>query len=309
MSPKFQADRSSQVATKSHGRMAFLLSLSLHVIALTLFLLASPKTHLVKMPAAGPVVVQKSTTVNQSALNREIAAVKAERTARINSERRAVRSLQHRQANLQHSLSEKQRRLRASQQKLSNQQARLAKLRQVQQQTQKQLAGLQQKERVAEKSYQVKQHKLADTQAKLKALKAQQAAVTSAVKKRKLAQQAKILADKLRQQQLAADKAQLQRQQLNAGIINRYRARILAAIQQRWIVPKETKPGMHCKFLVQLSSAGTVEKVQLLQSSGNPVLDRSARVALFKASPLPMPKDPSLNVAFHSIRLNVKPEI
>jgi colicin import membrane protein len=300
MTLKTQAKR-PEAASKSSKR-SFCYSLFAHALVLTLLFWTSAPIEPIKQRPSTPTVIQNSTLINAAQLQQEIAAVKTEQLVRINQEKRQVQALQSEQASIQ-------RALQAKQEALSNEQNRLAKLRQVQQQEAKQLAILQNKQAAAVKNFNDQQKQLTQTQQKLKALQQKERAVTNAVKKQQLAQEAKQLAERLHQQQLASEQAQLQQQKMNDGIIDRYRARILSAIQQQWIIPKETKPGMESKFLVQLSPSGQVEQVTLIQSSGSPVLDRSARVALFKASPLPVPQDPGLNTAFRSIRLAVKPGI
>lgn len=300
MTTKIQAKRLQRSGKSPKQKRSFFISLVVHALILAALFTAGSEVQPIQQRPSGPQVVQKSTTVNSAQLQTEIAAVKAERLARVNKEKRRVHALQSRQANLQRKLNQKK-------QALSSQERRLAKLRQVQAKEKMQLASLQKKQAAAAKNFSSQQKQLATTEQKLKELHKEQLAVTNAVKKQKLEQKARELAQKLHQQQLAAEKAQLQRQRVNEGIIDRYRARILAAIQQQWIVPKDTKPGLQSKFLVQLSPTGAVQQVKLLKSSGSTVLDRSARVALLKASPLPVPKDAALNASFRSIRLAVKP--
>jgi colicin import membrane protein len=298
MTPKNQARRTA--GRQKSNKRTFLYSLAAHVVVLSALFIGTSKPKPIQQRPSGPQVVQKSTTVSNLALQKEIAAVKSERLARINAEKRQVRTLRSKQANIQ-------RKLRQKQLAVSAQQKRLAKLRQVQRHEKKQLTALQQKQRAAQTSFKSQQKRLSSTAQKLKALRKQQQAVSNAVRKQKLAQQARELAEKMQQQQLAAEKSRLQQRRLQEGIISRYRAQILAAIQQHWSVPRGVQSGMKSTFLVQLGGNGSVEKVSLAKSSGSAVLDRSARVALFKASPLPIPKDPALNKSFRSIRLVVAP--
>ncbi len=60
--------------------------------------------------------------------------------------------------------------------------------------------------------------------------------------------------------------------------------------------------------MIRLGPGGAVLNVQVSRSSGDPALDSSARAAVFKASPLPVPNDPDLFNQFREIRLTVKPE-
>ena len=116
------------------------------------------------------------------------------------------------------------------------------------------------------------------------------------------------LAEKNRQaaiQQAAADaanKAHL------AGEINKYKAMILGAIGRQWNVPDNADRHLSSKFKIRLAPDGAVMEVSLMQSSGDPVLDRSAQTAIYKASPLPVPVDPATFEIFRDISLTVRPE-
>ena len=301
MTDRKQANNAHTGARMASGKWFFLTSLLAHVLVLALLFGSSDDVHPIQQHISSPNVVQQSTVVKATQVEQEIKQIQAERAARINREKQAVRALKHKQSKINRQLAQKRKALTA-------QNRRLAKLKSVQRQQRKQLDRLYKKQTAAKKAYGRQQQQLKSTQQKLAKLRKQQQAATTAAKKKKLAQEAKVLAEKLHQQQLAAEKSQLQHRRIQEGIINKYRARILAAIQQHWIIPKDTKPGMKCRFLVQLSAKGQVQQVTLLKSSGSSVLDRSARVALFKASPLPVPKDAALNASFRSIRLTVKPD-
>lgn len=91
------------------------------------------------------------------------------------------------------------------------------------------------------------------------------------------------------------------------GEVNKYKALILQAIETRWIIPPQTNKGAYCMLLIRLAPGGLVLDVQVTRSSGNPALDSSARAAVFKASPLPVPTDGTFE-AFRQIALKMKPE-
>lgn len=92
------------------------------------------------------------------------------------------------------------------------------------------------------------------------------------------------------------------------GEIDKYKALIIQAIAQEWIVPDDVDKNTSCKLLVNLGPGGVVLRVQILQPSNNSLLDRSAQNAVWKASPLPVPKDNNLLDNFRSIQLTVRPE-
>lgn len=93
----------------------------------------------------------------------------------------------------------------------------------------------------------------------------------------------------------------------NAATTEKYRHLILQAIAQQWIVPPELNKHLETKLAVHLAPGGMVLEVVIVKSSGNPVLDRSAQTAVYKASPLPVPKKGLFNT-FRQINLSVRPE-
>ena len=112
------------------------------------------------------------------------------------------------------------------------------------------------------------------------------------------------------QDQLQAEQKELassqQRQWMT--VLSHYKTLITAAISSEWYVPEAAQQNMSCQFLIRLAPGGTVLSVQLLRSSGNAAVDRSAQAAVYKASPLPVPKDATLFNQFREIQLTVRPK-
>ncbi len=94
----------------------------------------------------------------------------------------------------------------------------------------------------------------------------------------------------------------------NAAMTDKYRHLILQSIAQQWIIPPELNKHLETKLAVHLAPGGMVLEVLIVKSSGNPVLDRSAQTAVYKASPLPVPKNGGLFNRFRQINLTVRPE-
>ncbi len=94
----------------------------------------------------------------------------------------------------------------------------------------------------------------------------------------------------------------------NAATTDKYRHLILHAIAQQWIIPPEMNKHLETKLAVHLAPGGMVLEVIIVKSSGNAVLDRSAQTAVYKASPLPVPKNNGLFHTFRQINLTVRPE-
>jgi len=138
----------------------------------------------------------------------------------------------------------------------------------------------------------------------------------------KLAHQKQLHAKQLaHQKQLAHEKAvahekalaeQNHRNALHAaqvqGTIDRYQALILQSISQNWMIPPGIDKQLSCTLNIQLAPDGSVLNVSLSQSSGNVLLDRSAVAAVYKSSPLPVPKDSDAFETFRNFDLLVKPE-
>jgi colicin import membrane protein len=95
---------------------------------------------------------------------------------------------------------------------------------------------------------------------------------------------------------------------LASGVVDKYKALILQAISEHWIVPNQANKKLSCELMIRVAPGGLVLDVQVTKSSGDPSLDSSARAAVLKASPLPVPKDTREFEAFRRFVLKVKPE-
>jgi colicin import membrane protein len=224
--------------------------------------------------------------------------------------------------------AEKQRKEKAEQQHqlALKQQAELAKQERIKEQKRierlKQEANKlakEQEKRISAEKKQLKQleqqkhqeaKRIAELKKKKEALKKKQAeeAKQLAEKKRKQAEQAKAAA--AREKQLEADRLakEAARRSQVAGEVNKYKALIINAISRRWILPDNVDSSLSSQFRIRLAPTGTVLEVSLTRSSGNPILDRSAQSAIYKASPLPVPEDPDAFKVFRDISLTVRPE-
>lgn len=92
------------------------------------------------------------------------------------------------------------------------------------------------------------------------------------------------------------------------GIVNKYQALIQQAISEHWIIPPGSNKKLYSMLLIRLAPGGRVIDVQVTRSSGDPALDSSARAAVMKASPLPVPSEPGEFEAFRQFNLKAKPE-
>lgn len=90
--------------------------------------------------------------------------------------------------------------------------------------------------------------------------------------------------------------------------MDKYKALIVNAIGRNWILPENVDSTLSSQFRIRLAPDGMVLEVSLTRSSGDPLLDRSAQTAIYKASPLPVPTDPDTFNLFRDISLTVRPE-
>lgn len=112
------------------------------------------------------------------------------------------------------------------------------------------------------------------------------------------------------EKQMQQEKARLAniRSQQMQGVVDKYKALILQSIGQHWLIPPSANKKLFAELLIRVAPGGMVLDVQLIKSSGDEGLDRSARAAVFKASPLPVPAESEAFAAFRQFVLKVKPE-
>lgn len=146
----------------------------------------------------------------------------------------------------------------------------------------------------------------------LEATKAQQA---KAAKRLQQTNQVLRDAEAKRAAAAAASAAKLAKQQavakasISASQLARYKTMITQKIGQYWLVPSSAQSKkVSCQLLIHVGPGGLVLDATVVRGSGNALLDRSARTAVLKASPLPVPADPVAFDKFRVLRLTVRPE-
>lgn len=117
-------------------------------------------------------------------------------------------------------------------------------------------------------------------------------------------------AEKSLRQQLLNEEIKLQGTENRAaqGEVNKFKALILQAISEHWLIPTQANKKLSCELMIRLAPGGMVLDVQITKSSGDVALDSSARAAVLKASPLPVPKNTEAFESFRQFVLKVKPE-
>jgi colicin import membrane protein len=168
-----------------------------------------------------------------------------------------------------------------------------------------------QAEQAAKQKAEVERKRKAEQAVKKKAdaerkRKAEQAAKqkAEAERKRKAEQAAKQKAEAERALQAEIDAEQGEREQ---GIVDEYKGYIHDKVTNNWLQPPGSAEGMSCVVKISLIPGGDVATARVVQSSGNPVFDRSVERAVFKAVPLPLPPDAALFHHFRDITFVFKP--
>ena len=92
-------------------------------------------------------------------------------------------------------------------------------------------------------------------------------------------------------------------------IINAARDAIQQKIIESWVKPLSKVKGLNCKISARLLPSGDVMDIQIVRESGNRIFDISAKNAVLKSSPLPVPENESLfSKNFKLFTFTFKPE-
>ncbi len=188
----------------------------------------------------------------------------------------------------------------AHKKELEEEQRLLKQLTKQKQEEEKHLADMKQKQLELQKKQQEEASKLAE----LKKKKSAELARANQERDDKL----KTELEQRRQAALQQAAADAQRNSQIAGEVDKYKALIIGAISRQWILPENVDGQLSSQFRIRLAPNGAVLEVSLARSSGDPILDRSAQSAIYKASPLPVPNDPEAFNVFRDITLTVRPQ-
>ncbi len=178
---------------------------------------------------------------------------------------------------------EEQKKLQAIQQKVA-----LEKKKQ-QEQEKKRLA--EEKKQAQEKKRKAEAERVAEVKRQAEAEKKETARIETE-KQEKIAQEKRQRANEEKLKIAAAQEAE------NAKIARKASVDAAALIKrkvtQNWNRPGSVSGNMKCKIKIGLIPSGDVMSAVVVESSGNSLFDDSAVRAVYKASPLPVPKDPNI---------------
>lgn len=92
----------------------------------------------------------------------------------------------------------------------------------------------------------------------------------------------------------------------DSGALANYVAVIRQQVERKWLRPAGAKPGLECEVSVTQIPGGVVTDVQIGRCNADEAVRRSIEAAVLKASPLPLPDDPTLFE--RNLRFTFKPE-
>ena len=138
--------------------------------------------------------------------------------------------------------------------------------------------------------------------------KAEQAAKKKAEAERKAREAAarQREAEQAMQAEIAAEQ-QAEKEARDQGVVAEHVAYIQEKVRRNWLRPAGSSDDFTCTLEVSLIPGGDVAKARVVQSCGSTVLDRSVESAVFKAAPLPVPRDSGLFHHFRELRFVFSP--
>jgi colicin import membrane protein len=92
----------------------------------------------------------------------------------------------------------------------------------------------------------------------------------------------------------------------NSGALASWESQITARIQRAWLRPPSARTGVECVLDVTQAQGGVVTNVRIGACNGDPAVRESIEAAVYRASPLPPPPDPSLFV--RELEITFKPD-
>lgn len=121
------------------------------------------------------------------------------------------------------------------------------------------------------------------------------------------ATEARMAHENIRIQELQ-DKMRAEMDAATRGEVARYKELIQSKIKRNIADTTDVPENAEAIFMVIVLPDGSVmDNVKLLKSSGNAAYDSAAERAIYKAQPLPLPRDAALARMFRELRLSVKP--
>jgi len=251
---------------------AFGWSLLIHAVIATGFLVTFRFTAPVLQQSPGEVI--QAVAIDADALAAREAAKEAARQAELRRQREAA----------ERAAAEQRRREEAVRQ------AELRRVEEARQRAEAEVRRKQQAEQARREAAEAEARRQAEAERQRKA--AEEAKRKAAEAERQRREEA---ARKEREQDLlqSLEAEQKRMDAISAGKMAQYESLITGKVMRLWSQPPNLDERFYCEFRVRQIPGGEVVTVDVVKCD-NDVLRRSAEAAIWKASPLPAPPDPSL---------------
>lgn len=267
-------------------------SVVVHIILISLLAISfnskiEPKTLAAKPDVIKAVAVDANKVKEQlDKLKREEIKKKKQEKDRLEKLKREEKNLRKKRADEENRLADLKKKRKAEEKKRRLEQKNLAELK-------KEKKALKKKQAEAEKKRKAEKARLAKKKKQQDSLK----------KKQELAKKKSEAEAKKRRQDLAQQLEAEEREEADEHLlreIDKYTTLIKQKIQRNWIKPQGDLTSFLATFNIRLIPGGDVIEVRITRTSGNLVYDRNAERAIYKASPLPLPKNPALAARFYN---------
>ncbi|RZD23058.1 cell envelope integrity protein TolA [Pseudoalteromonas sp. MEBiC 03485] len=310
-------------------RESVIKSLLLH-LGIIVFLVVSANFH---MPAPKvmevtlnpampePEKAVSAVTVDQQKVEQKIAELKKQEEAKKQAEAKRIRDLERRANDARKQREAEDRRLkkleqqrRAKEKEKAEAEAQAKKAREIQEKERakaKQAEKQKQEAEAAAKAAAEKRKAEEDALKKAEAERKRKAAEAEAERKRKEAEaerkRQQALQEQMLQEQLAAEQAARNkiRQQQVLSEVDKYKALIMARIQQTLLIDEKMK-NKQCRVNIRLGFNGLVTQVKSL--GGDKLVCEAALRAVRMADTLPVSPDKDVFEQLKNINLTIKPE-
>ncbi|WP_299005851.1 cell envelope integrity protein TolA [uncultured Shewanella sp.] len=263
----------------------------------------------------------EAVVVSQSQVDQQVEKLKAQKLAAERKEKQRQDELKRQADKARKDREQEQLRIKKLEQQRQQQEkeaqqalaaAKAAKLKQKQEQERAQQAENQRKQKEKERQAAEAAAKQAAQKRKQEEAAAKKAAderkrKAEAERKRKAEEKARQEQERMMQEALAEEQANLsslKNKQL-VSEVNKYRAMIKATIERN-LVTNESMRGKSCKVFIRLAKDGFVTAVKTL--GGDNVVCRAAETAITKAGRLPVSAEPDVYEKLREINLTVSPD-
>lgn len=274
---------------KRSKHLSWGISIGLHLALISVLFISLEKTLWVAPePQVAPQEkIIDAVVIDQKALQQEVARLDGIEQKKRNDERLRQEAVA--------------RQAKEAQQKRAAEEARLADLKRKSEQLKKEA---EQQKLVQQQQREAQAAKLKKEEAALKKLAQEKADLLA--EKKKIEKEREIREAKKQEQ---ADKAAQETAKVRENELTRTASLMRQKIHQNWRQPIGLElTDFKCKVAVKLLPTGDVLEARVVLSSGSLEFDRSAEVAIRKASPLPLPEDPTIAKEFKQFTFTFHPE-